>query len=487
MRLGIKMGLNSLDIDKSIADAKKLLAKEKNISPALLVSIEMILLVLQLLISKLGLNSKNSSIPPSSDPNRKKNPRGKGKSVGGQKGHKGTTLELVDNPDEIKEIKLDRRTLPKDKIFTHFGWNKRQVIDIKVSTHTIEYRAEVLIDSNGKKFIAPFPDGVNSSIQYGSSIKADAVYMSMYQLIPYERLREHFCDQFNIPLSAGSLVLFNQEASKLLSTFETVVKHKLAMSSLLHVDETGINVGGKRLWLHNASNDDWTWFYPHEKRGKDAMDEIDILPKFEGTMVHDHWKPYFKYNCDHSLCNAHHLRELTGAFENFNMQWAKKMKEFLEELNKVVIQAGGELSEAEAEKWRFKYRNILHEADIECPLPEIKKEDKKPGRVAKSKPRNLLERLRDYESEVLRFITSKNIPFTNNQGERDIRMTKVQQKISGCFRSMKGAETFCIIRSYISSCKKHNICISQALEDLFNGTYPKFILDEVANMKKMAE
>jgi transposase len=479
------MSLNSIDIDKSIADAKELLAKEKNISPALLMSFEMILLILQLLTAKLGVNSKNSSKPPSADPNREKKLKNNGNNVGGQKGHLGATLSPIDNPDQIEEIKFDRRTLPKDKTFTHFGWSKRQVINIKISNHTIEYRAEILIDNNGKKVTAPFPNGVNSPVQYGSSIKAESVYMSMYQLIPYDRLREHFCDQFNIPVSAGSLVKFNQDASKLLSQFEFVAKHKLAISNIIHVDETGINVGGKRLWLHNASNEEWTWFTPHQKRGKVAMDEIGILPKFEGTMIHDHWKPYFNYNCRHSLCNAHHLRELTGVFENFQMSWAKEMKEFLEELNRVVIQSNGELDEIEAKSWKIKYRKILDKADLECPLPENK--EKKRGRIAKSKPRNLLERLRDYESEVLRFTTSKNIPFTNNQGERDIRMTKVQQKISGCFRSIEGANTFCKIRSYISTCKKQNICISQALEDLFNGTYPQFILDEIANIEKMAE
>ncbi len=205
------------------------------------------------------------------------------------------------------------------------------------------------------------------------------------------------------------------------------------------------------MWLHGASNLEWTYFYPHENRGSEAMEEMAILPDFKGTLCHDHWKLYYKYACLHSLCNAHHLRELIRAFEQDDQKWSKVMHKFLEEVNASVKKAGGKLDAQEALKWRQQYRNILKVADIECPEPQRTKDSPKRGRLKRSKSRNLLERLRDYENDVLRFMEDVEVPFTNNQGERDIRMTKVQQKISGCFRSMDGAKTFCLIRSYLST------------------------------------
>jgi len=177
------------------------------------------------------------------------------------------------------------------------------------------------------------------------------------------------------------------------------------------------------------------------------MNEIGILPSFLGTLCHDHWKPYFQYPCAHSLCNRHHLRELTRAYEQDCQKWAEKMRVLLLAINEDVEKNGGVLSKSDSKKWRKKYRSLLLEADIECPPPNEPKQ-KKRGRTKRTKARNLLERLRDHEDDVLRFMDVIDVPFTNNQGERDIRMTKVQQKISGCFRSMDGAETFCRIRSY---------------------------------------
>jgi len=351
------MTIESIDIEKSLRRVEALLKAEKELSPALISAVEMILLVVKLLINKLGLNSKNSSKPPSSDPNReKKKNLNTGRKPGGQKGHEGATLTQDENPDEIKEIKMDRRTLPRGENFTPDGWESRQVVDIRISRYVTEYRAEILKNDLGKKITVPFPKGVDRFVQYGASVKADAVYMSMYQLIPYDRLREHFADQFEIPLSSGTLFSFNQEAAKKLEAFESLAKHKLAVSDLIHADETGININGKLHWLHNASNEDWTWLEPHVKRGKEAMDAIGVLPEFQGILVHDHWKPYFQYESLHSLCNAHHLRELTRAFEQDGMNWAKTMGSFLSDLNEEVEKLGGEFNEQEDRIWRLKYQ-----------------------------------------------------------------------------------------------------------------------------------
>ena len=222
-----------------------------------------------------------------------------------------------------------------------------------------------------------------------------------------------------------------------MADFENRVKNKLGSSNLAHADETGINIGGKRHWLHCVSNEYWTCYYPHKKRGTDAMNNMGILPVFKGTLCHDHWKPYYKFDCTHALCNAHHLRELTRAWEQDDQQWAKNMKNLLETINIKVNDAGGALDAKESQKYRLKYRALFKKAEIECPEP-IRPKGKR-GRIKKSKSRNLLERLRNYEQDMLRFMDNEHVPFSNNPGENDIRMSKVKQKISGCFRSMDGA------------------------------------------------
>ena len=264
-----------------------------------------------------------------------------------------------------------------------------------------------------------------------------------------------------------------------LEAFEALAKQQLAQEKVLHADETGINVNGVTRWLHNASSERWTLFYPHEKRGKVAMEVMGILAAFKGTLVHDHWKPYYLYDCLHSLCNAHHLRELTHAFEQEGQQWAQALHTLLLAINAAVTTAGGVLDADTAHLWRHQYRALLHQADAECPEPKVAEGPPKRGRVKRSKARNLLERLRKYEDDVLRFMSDVNVPFTNNQGERDIRMTKVQQKISGCFRSIEGAKTFCRIRSYLSTCRKHGVGVGEALERLFNGQWPDFIREKM--------
>ncbi len=474
----------SIDIHSAVAEVESLLAQEKALSPALIAAVKMLLLVVRFLAARLGLNSKNSSKPPSSDldnsaeANRNKS----GKPKGGQPGHTGLTLEQVDDPDDVTPLLIDRDSLPPGN-YQEVGYERRQVIDIRISRRVTEYQAQILESDNGTRFTAAFPHGVNRPAQYGNAIKANAVYMSMFQLIPYDRVQQHFDEMFGIPISTGSLFNFNKLAYHMLEQFEMLARQQLIDSALIHADETGINVNGKRLWLHNASNGSWTLIAPHQKRGQIAMDEIGVLPYFRGVLCHDHWKPYYRYEqVSHSLCNAHHLRELLRAEEQDEQAWAKEMHTLLTELRKAVKAAGGRLQDDDVARWQIKYRALLDKADIECPPPPepINKDGKKKrGRVARSKARNLLERLRDFEDDVLRFMKDEQVPFTNNQGERDIRMTKVQQKISGCFRSMEGAKIFCRVRSYISTCQKNNVGVGQALECLFAGKMPDFIQEKL--------
>ena len=394
------MKIEHIDVDSAINTVKDLLKKERNLSPAFTSAVDELLLLVSLLHNRTTLNSKNSSKPPSTDPNRKKSSN-KGKSdrkPGGQKGHTGTTLQKVDNPDLVKQLKVDRRSLPKGRKYQQDGYETRQVIDIDISRFVTEYQAQVLKDDQGNRFVADFPEGVSRGVQYGTGVKANAVYMSQFQLLPYDRIRDHFQEQMVIPVSAGSLFNFNTEAYKKLEDFEQWVKAQLAKSDLVHADETGINIGGKGHWLHCASNTSLTLFYPHTKRGTEAMDEMGILPWFKGILCHDHWKPYYRYKCTHSLCNVHHLRELERAWEQDTQQWAKEMKTLLTEIHHAVDDAGGQLAPNESELWREKYRKRLEQADIECPPPdESQRQENQRGRLKRSKARNLLERLRHFE------------------------------------------------------------------------------------------
>jgi transposase len=242
---------------------------------------------------------------------------------------------------------------------------------------------------------------------------------------------------------------------------------------LVHADETGVNINGKRNWLHVLCTNVVSLFHIDPKRGKDAMDTMGVLSKFNGVLCHDHWKPYFNYDCKHSLCNAHHIRELAYAEEVEGQAWAGDLRRLLLQANKEVSQQEGQLSSKRSREITKQYHDILARGEIECP-PSEKRQGKR-GRPKQTKSRNLLERLRDFETETLRFMRERIVPFTNNQGENDLRMTKVQQKVSGCFRSMKGAQIFARVRSYINTCQKNGVRPTEALTLLFEGSLPDFV------------
>jgi len=472
------MKTDKLNITDTINKVRALLEKDKKISPALKAMIEMLITIVMLLSGRMSLTSRNSSKPPSSDQNRKKQKKNSGKNKpGGQPGRIGTNLQPIDKPDNVIPLKLDKRSLPRGD-YREVGFEARQVIEIEISRIVTEYRAQILENAQGKRFVAAFPEGITRPIQYGQSVKSHSVYLSQFQLIPYERVADYFINESKIPLSVGSLFNFNQEAFDRLTAFDVLAKEKLIKSALINSDETGINFNGKRIWLHTASNDLWTYFYPHEKRGSEAMDDIGILPKFLGVLVHDHWKPYYTYGaCIHALCNAHHVRELQWVIDNLGYVWAQDMQDLLLKINEAVNASGiNMLDRKTSSKYRERYRQIINEGIIEMPAPLEKSlgadGKKKRGRDKKPKELNLLERLREFENDVLRFMEVDYVPFTNNQGENDIRMTKVQQKISGCFKSMEGAKIFCRVRSYLLTCQKHGVSPTDALQSLFNGELP---------------
>ena len=436
----------------------------------------------QKLKDQLAKNSRNSSKPPSSDGFKKPSPkslrpRGKRK-PGGQKGHPGSTLKMVDKPDHTIIYPVDqcRRCGHRLADEASIDVEKRQVFDIPpIQMEVTEHQAEIKPCSHcGHLNKAAFPEQVKAPVQYGPRLKAIAVYLRQYQLLPYNRTRELFRDLFSTDLSEGTLTNITDTCSELLEHPIDQILKQLEQSSVVNFDETGSSVYGKRQWLHSASTPNLTYYEIHPKRGSHAMDHMGILPNFKGRAIHDFWKPYFKYNCDHGLCNAHHLRELIFLHEQHGQRWAKNMIDCLLDIKKAVGEAKTStdtLFKEQIHKFETRYQNILDKGYNENPLPKKKSTKKKRGRSKKSKARNLLERLDEHRKEVLAFMYDFKVPFDNNLAERDLRMAKVQQKISGTFRSQDGANAFCRIRSYISTVRKNAVNVIDAIGNAFQG-YP---------------
>lgn len=464
------MASRKVVVGQVIRAAKEVIEDDESISTNVKSVLTSLVDVVNLLSNQLGLNSSNSSKPPSSDINRPKKTvtTGKRRKPGGQVGHKGSRLEPVANPTIIEELSIDRRTLPPGD-WQAAGVDKRQVFDIEMSFNVTEYQAEILKNESGDVYVAEFPAGVTEPAQYGIGVKSTSVYLSQYQLIPQARVQDALLTQYGLPVTKGSVNNFNISAARTLREwgFEDWLRSQLLKSAVLHADETGSNINSVRHWIHCLSNESYTYFHVDPKRGQAAMERMGVLAKFSGQLVHDHWKPYFGYLCTHVLCNAHHRRELDRAFEQDGQKWARKMKKLLDEINADVEKSGGKLTNKKIKCYQKQYRRILNAGDQECP-ENLKQR-------AQSKSRNLLERLRAFEEETLRFMVDEQTPFTNNQGERDLRMNKVQQKISGCFRTERGARDFCLIRSYLSTCRKQGMHPMEALRRLFEGRMPDFM------------
>lgn len=436
---------------------------------------------MQRLKDQLAKNSRNSSKPPSSDGLKKPvprslRPRGKRK-PGGQKGHPGSTLKMVDYPDHTVFYPVDQcqrcgRCLKNE---ASSDLEKRQVFDIPtIEVQISEHQAEIKLCSHcGHLSKATLPEQVKAPVQYGPRLKAIAVYLRQYQLLPYNRTRELLRDLFSIDLSEGTLTNITETCSELLEQPLDEIRKQLEQSAVVNFDETGSSIDGKRQWLHAASTPNLTYYEIHPKRGSQAMDQIGILPNFNGRAIHDFWKPYFKYDCNHGLCNAHHLRELIFLNEQHHQHWAKDMVECLIDINKAVDKVKNTtdaLFKEQIDEFEQRYQNILDEGYNKNPLPKKKSNKKKRGRQKKSKARNLLEPLDEHRKQVLAFMYDFKVPFDNNLVERDLRMAKVQQKISGTFRSHGGATAFCRIRSYISTARKNAVNAIEAIVNAFAHT-----------------
>ena len=438
---------------------------------------------LQKMEDRLSKNSSNSGKPPSTDGYEKPAPKSRrkrsGKKSGGQKGHEGHTLKMVEKPDEIivhpvAHCAHCQKSLKQAKAV---GVERRQVLDLpEVRLLATEHQAEIKHCSECHKLTkAAFPLGVTQAVQYGQRIKAQMVYFHEYQLLPLERTSETIHDLYHQDIAEGTILTACQELAEQVAPVQEAVKDHLTYTAkVVRFDESGARVMGKLHWFHVSCNEHLTYYAVHAKRGKIAMNAIGILPNFKGRAIHDDLPSYFRYGCEHGLCNAHHLRSLEFLLERYPQAWVQKLKDLLLEIKaaveKAVSKAKTRLPAKTLANFSSRYDALLKQGFKQCPSPaEPEGQKRKRGRPKQSFAKNLLDRLRDHQEAVLAFMYDFNVPFENNLAERDIRMLKVKQKISGCFRSFRGAEIFCLIRGYISTARKNGQCVLEALHSAFCG------------------
>ena len=461
--------------------------------------------MLEARVAQLERNSRSSSKPPSSDkgnftnPPKPKSLRGKsGRNPGGQKGHRGDTLRQTGSPDEIVEHRFGQGALcprcgaelggPISGLLHRDQCECRQVFELPaIRIEVTEHRAEKRLCPECATVVkAPFPEGVSASVQYGPRVQASALYLGGYQMIPYQRLGEIFSELFTCPLSPGTLANFVKRGGRKAVAAMEPIREALVHSQVAHADETGCTLHGKRHWLHVFSSATLSCFHIDAKRGAEAMERMGLLARFRGCLIHDFLGTYFIFKqCRHFLCNAHLQRELIYVFEEMGQKWAADMIALLLEAKKLRVRekslpegARRVIGEKTHQRIWMRYSEIILEGLKLNPEPPPAPKAKR-GRVKRGKPLNLLIRLEERPEEIMGFFEYAHVPYDNNQAERDLRMMKVREKISGTFRSECHAKAFCDIRGIISSARKQSRAMLETLARLIES--PKSLGEDLAN------
>jgi transposase len=422
--------------------------------------------------SRLNSDSRNSSRPPSSDGYRKKPtpalPKTKKSKQGGQKGHKGDTLQQSKNPDKLVEIRPDQCSCGHH--FTHAQCrlsSKRQVFELpQPKLEVTEYQIHTAqCPKCGLEHQGEAPKHVTAPVQYGNRAKSFAVLLNSNYKVPFKKIQLMFKDLFGYPINESTIYSASKLCYAQLEETEGVIRSKVSGANVVHADESGLRVLGKLHWLHTATTLNHTYLFVHEKRGQLALNSNkSILDKIGGWLVHDCWSSYFKFTgLKHAICGAHILRELQGLIDTGQSKWAKEFHAFLLDLYKKPISKDGD----QMEIVKSRYLEICNYGEKQEPPPY--KEPGKRGRKKRTKGRNLVERLIREIDAVLAFAFNEEVPFTNNLAERDIRPVKVKMKVSNCFRTLRGAEIYARIESFISTARKNNCNIFEELTMTMDG------------------
>ena len=446
-------------------------------------AIMMLVKKVQELEDKLAKNSKNSSKPPASDglgkPNRTGSLRkSSGKKSGAQEGHPGSRLERVEKPDQVERcpVEICAQCQASLERISVSRIERRQEFELPpIRLVVTEYQAEVKHCPHcGCENQAEFAVGITQPTQYGPDFKALLVYFNQKQFVPLERVAEICQDVINQPVGEGTLVEARHQAAHLVEPVNQRIKQYLIETDeTVHFDESSLRVTQSNHWVHSAGTKRATNYHLDEKRGTVGIDNAGILPKRTGNCAHDDWAAYYTYpNARHGSCNAHHLREFAFLQERYPQDWEGAMVEHLLFIKRAVAEAVAQgqscLTADQRQAFEARYDELVQQGLASNPVPE--KPPGQRGKVKHSPPKNLLDRLRDYKAAVLAFMYDFKVPFDNNLAERDIRMVKLKQKISGCFRSTDGAKTFCAIRGYLSTARKNDFSAFEALKLAMRGS-----------------
>lgn len=429
---------------------------------------------------RLAKDSRNSHKPPSSDEPtfRRKAPKSlrkrSGKKPGGQPGHTGCTRLQVEKPNAVHpHVPLNCAQCGDDLQGVDARLvQRRQVVDLPpLRLHVHEHQVhDRQCPGCGHTTRAAFPAGVDEPVQYGPAVLGLGVYLQAFQLIPYGRAAGLIGDVFGETFSQGTLARALKRAYAHLEPVEQQIHAGLRQSPSVHFDETGLRIASKRQWVHSAGTPKLTLYRAHAKRGREAIDAIGVLPDYKGVSIHDAYTSYLSYPGRHALCNAHLLRDLVAVEEETQAAWAPRMGALLLEIKAAAAQArasgAAQLEAVQTQAFRARYDTLLREGEAaHPPSPPTGRA----GRRKQSPACNLVRRLQKHADRVLAFMYDIAIPFDNNLAERDLRMLKTQQKISGGFRCQGGAEVFCRIRSYISTMRKQRLPLMDALCSVFSG------------------